>query len=194
MFAVCAILFLCLMSLSHSAPEACTDLVKPFDELDPHHYEGRWVLTADSLRTSGYTTDTELFDSVTLDFYNSSFIKAGRSGEDCKYFSHNVTIKGSHYNFTVQETLNFSGTVFRTSCSDCIIMSFNLDTPGVKSEELCLFSKKRKVEESVLREFVTLVECLSMPAPVVMDPTMELCPTRLSSHSSVWGDNRKSKG
>lgn len=184
MFAVCTTTLLCLMSVSYSASLTCTDLVQPLDQLDPYDLEGRWALVADSLKIIQSETPFQTSDSISVDFYNSTFSKANRFGELCNYFSHNVSVEGPNYDFMFGEIYKFSGTLFRTSCSDCVVLSFNVESPGFRAKELCLFSKRRAVDEKEMREFSALVGCLKMPEPVVMDPTQKLCPARLGGRSS----------
>lgn len=184
MFAVCAVTLLCLMSVRYSASLTCTDLVQPLDQLDLHDLEGRWALVADSLKIIQSENPVQISNSTSIDFYNSTFSKANRLGELCDYFSSSVSIEGPNYDFMFGEMYKFSGTLFRTSCSDCVILSFNIESPDFRSKELCLFSKRRAVKEKEMREFSALVECLKMPEPVVMDPTQKLCPARLGSRSS----------
>lgn len=194
MFAVRAITLLCLMSASYSASPNCTDLVQPLDQVDPHDLEGRWALVADSLKIIHSETPVQTSNSTSIDFYNSTLSKANRFGELCDYISGNVSIEGPNYDFMFGRMYKFNGTLFRTSCSDCLMLSFNVESPYFETKELCLFSKRRAVDEKEMREFSALVECLKMPEPVVMDPTQKLCPAQLGSRSSDWGENRESKG
>lgn len=182
MFAVCAITLLCLTSVSCTVLPACKNLVQPFDQLDPKDKEGRWAMVADSLKIIQSVEPSELSDSISVDFYNSTVSISNRFGDQCDYFTHNVSIEGPHYNVMVGEMFKITGTIFRTNCSDCMLLSFKVDSPHFKSEELCLFSKRRSVDEKVLKEFISVVECLKMPSHIVMDPNQELCPACFGSH------------
>lgn len=184
MFAVCAIILLCLMTVSHLAPLACKDLLQPLDQLDPHHLEGTWAMIASSMKIIESAEPLRPSDSISNDFYNSTFHKSHCFGQMCHYSSQNISIEGSHYNFKIGPMFNFSGTFFRTTCADCVVLSFNVEAPHFKSEELGLFSRRREVDEKEMREFTAQVECLKMPEYIVMDPTQELCPSRLQPRSS----------
>ena len=183
MFAVCAIALLCLASVSQSEPLTCKDVLQPLDELDPKDLKGEWAMVAGSLSVIESDEPFDIPDSISIHFYNSTFTKGNLYGESCQYFSHDVLIKGPHYNFTVGQMSNFSGTVFRTSCADCVVLSFNVESPRFKSEELCLFSKRRDVDEKVLKEFAAQAECLKLPKTRVMDPAKRVCPVHPTSAS-----------
>lgn len=176
MFVVCAIALLCFMTVGHSAPLVCKDVVKPADQLDPRHLEGRWIMVAGSMNVAEATPPLEQGSSVTIDFYNSTFVRTLRIGHHCHYYNHNVSIEGSKFNYNVGQLSNFTGTIFHTSCSDCVVLSWIVNSPNYKSVEFYLFSKRRQVDEKELREFITQVECLEMPKHFVMDPTEQLCP------------------
>uniref|UniRef100_A0A4W6FSI6 Apolipoprotein M n=1 Tax=Lates calcarifer TaxID=8187 RepID=A0A4W6FSI6_LATCA len=184
MFAVCIITLLCLTSVSHSAPLACEDLVQPLDQLDPHQLEGRWALAAGSLKINGADKLPPLSNSVRIDFYNSTFTQANRDGPHCRSRSQNISIEGHRFNFMIGQTFNFSGTFFKTSCPDCVMLNLVVDSPNYKSVELYLFSKRREVDQKELDEFVSQVKCLNMPPHFVMDPTQSLCPVTVPAAST----------
>lgn len=190
MFPVHAIVLLCLMSLSHSAPLACEDLVRPLDQLDPHHLEGRWALVAGSLshlpfRQSESSNILRDRESATASFSSStsetniSFFLDMRAGNKCLYISYNISLEGSSFTFAN----NITTTFIRTSCHDCILMRFEIESG--KWQHFYLFSKRRELEQKEIEEFGTQVECLSMLPPVVMDPTKELCPVETSGNPAA---------
>lgn len=176
MFAVQAIALLCLMSVSCTALPACKTLVQPYDQLDPTDKEGRWVLVADSLKVIQSVQPVTQSDGLSIDCYNSTFTINYRFGDHCHYVTRNVSFEGPHFNVTIGEMSKITGTVFRIKCPDCLVLSYNEDSLHFKSEELCLFSRRRSVSEEVLKEFIAMVECLKMPPHIVMDPNKEMCP------------------
>uniref|UniRef100_A0A3B4XT66 Apolipoprotein M n=1 Tax=Seriola lalandi dorsalis TaxID=1841481 RepID=A0A3B4XT66_SERLL len=188
MFAVCAIALLCLVCVSDSAPLACKDLVQPMRNLDPPQLEGTWALVAGSLKIIESRSPIELSDSVRVDFYNSTYTQANLFDGQCRYFSSNILIEGHNYNFKVGQSATFNGTLYETSCVDCVVLSFNVDAPTYKSMELYLFSKRREVDQKELEEFGSQVECLNMPKHSVLDPTKELCPDQAAA--AAQGENR----
>uniref|UniRef100_A0A8D0AQM8 Apolipoprotein M n=1 Tax=Sander lucioperca TaxID=283035 RepID=A0A8D0AQM8_SANLU len=156
MFAVCAITLLFLMSLSHSAPLDCKDLVQPLAQADPRHYEGRWAMIASSLKIIKPERPVVPFsvpyaDSLRIDFYNSTYTQADRNGDR-----------------------NLTGNFVHTSCQDCLLMRLNVESG--KRQHFYLFSRRRQLEQKEMEEFRAQVKCLNMPSPAVMDPTKELCP------------------
>lgn len=176
MSAVCAITLLCLMSLSHSAPLDCKD-VQPLDQADPRHYEGTWAMVASNLKIVKPEHPVIPTDSIRIDFYNSTSTQSNRYGFWCTSFSSNISIEGP--NLQIGQMSTYNGTLFNTSCSDCMILKLVMDTPKHKTVEVCLFSKRREVDQNELKEFRAQVECLNMPTPFVMDPTKELCPKQI---------------
>ena len=184
MFAVCATALLCLMAVGHSAPLDCKDTVRPLDQLDSHKFEGRWAMVAGSLNITEAAEPLRQSDSISIDFYNTTIIKSHRFGHSCQFFLHNVSIDGPNFNLTFGQLFTFTGTLFHTSCSDCVVLSLVADSPNYKSVEFYLFSKRREVDQKEMEEFITQVECLKMPQHFVMDPSKELCPERPRSSSA----------
>uniref|UniRef100_A0A3B4Y135 Apolipoprotein M n=1 Tax=Seriola lalandi dorsalis TaxID=1841481 RepID=A0A3B4Y135_SERLL len=177
MFAVFATV-LCLVSVSRSAPLACENLVRPLERLDPLHLEGRWTLVAGSLNDSADAATLKGRDSVTIDFNNSTYTQVNRVGDKCDYDLLNITFEG-HIMSLQTRNYNFSGTFFQTSCPDCAVLSLDVKSQSFKSVDLYLFSRRREVKPKEMEDFRAQVECLNMPAPVVMDPTKELCPEQV---------------
>ncbi|GAA6232336.1 uncharacterized protein LOC117526217 isoform X1 [Lates japonicus] len=172
---VCAIALLCFVSVSHSAPLACEELVRPLDQLDPLNLEGRWALVTGSLNDSASAEAVKGRDSVTIEFNNSSYTQANHFGDRCEYYSHNISKGGNIFNIKVK-TFNFTGSLLHTSWSDCLVLRLDVDSPNYKSLDLYLFSRRREVTQKVMEDFRAQAECLSIPPPFVMDPTKELCP------------------
>ncbi len=163
MFAVYVFTLICLMSWSHAAPLACEDLTQPLDKLDPRDFEGNWALVADSVVLNQSDSFFIQSNSTSIDFYNSTLIRAQRFGESCIYFVRHISIEGSQFNIKFGQMYYFSGTFYKTTCADCVVLRFKWNFPRYKSEELCLFSKRREVDQKELREFAAQVECLKMP-------------------------------
>ncbi|XP_026159568.1 uncharacterized protein LOC113128443 [Mastacembelus armatus] len=179
-FAACAIALLCLVSVSLSAPLACEDLVRPLDQLDHGHLEGRWALVAGSL---SYLPNLKRFrrrDSATVNFPSNisdttfSYSRSIRSDNKCLYNSYNITLDGSNFTYDGTDKSNFSANFVHTSCRDCLVMHFNIVSK--KHHHFYLFSRRRQLEQEEMEEFRAQVDCLNLPAPAVMDPTRELCP------------------
>ncbi|XP_078021170.1 uncharacterized protein LOC144461736 [Epinephelus lanceolatus] len=187
---VCAVALLCLVSVSHSAPLSCEDLLRPLDQLNPHHLKGRWALVAGSLSDPAYLERFKRRNSTSIDF--SSFSNATSSvsytpsvdaGGKCHYHTHNVSVEGSVFTFDVREQVNLTVTFLRTSCPDCLVMRY--DNESKKVERLLLFSRRRELEQKEMEEVNAQMECLSMPPPAIMDPNKELCPEQSVSDSAA---------
>ncbi|KAK2816892.1 hypothetical protein Q5P01_025083 [Channa striata] len=185
-FSVFAMALLSLTSLSHSAPPACETLIRPLDQLDPHHLEGRWAMVAGSLSDLSLMERLAQRDSATFSFSSNisdSYILFSRSAHvenKCHYSSENTSLKGSSFTF---ENGSITTTFIHTSCRDCIVVSCVVESG--KRHHFYLLSRRRRLEQEEVEEFRAQVQCLHMPPPVVMDPTKELCPEPTTSNSAT---------
>lgn len=109
---------------------------------------------------------------------------------------YNADLKGIEFDDTltsrdtvggVPGTTTFRGKIYRSPCPDCLVMTFNIASPTYNVETLTLYSKRRQVEISELRQFNDLVSCLEYPDARLLDPTIELCPITVSNfYGSNW--------
>ncbi|KAF3687541.1 hypothetical protein EXN66_Car003213 [Channa argus] len=191
MFSVCAIVLLCLTSLSHSAPLACETLVRPLDQLDPHHLEGRWAMVAGSLSDLSLMERLASRDSATFSFSSNTsetytiFSRSAHVENKCYYSSENTTLKGNKFTF---DNGSINMTFIHTSCHDCIVVSCVAESG--KRHHFYLFSRRRQLEQKEMEEFSSQVQCLDMPPPVVMDPTNELCPEQTASDPATQTEEK----
>ncbi|XP_070684571.1 uncharacterized protein [Pempheris klunzingeri] len=182
MFASFAIFLLCWMSVSHSAPLVCEELVHPLANMDPHHIEGRWSLVAGSLNHPPSMEALRLRDSITMYFSNSnvtsnfSYTQVNRCGDQCQYLPYNISVEGSTFTFEVGNRFNLTGFFLYTSCPDCVVMQWIVKSKRRSSVDLYLLSRRREVERREMEEFKAQLKCFQLPLPVEMDPTKELCP------------------
>ncbi|XP_074486556.1 uncharacterized protein LOC141764831 [Sebastes fasciatus] len=198
MFAVCAVALFCLMSVSHSAPLSCEDLVRPLDQLDPHHLEGRWALVAGSLGNPEHLESFKRRNSSTINFSNAGanstilYTPNVDFGGKCVYHTYNISLEGSTFTFDVRDPVNLTVTFLRTSCPDCLPMRFD-DSESKKPLRLFLFSRRRELEQKEMEEYGAQVECLNMLPPAVMDPNKELCPEQSVSDPAAAQTEEKQK-
>lgn len=54
-------------------------------------------------------------------------------------------------------------------------MSFDIVSPTYSVQTVTLYSRGREVEQEQLLEFITLVECLKLPRPLLLDADVKLC-------------------
>ncbi|XP_073324748.1 uncharacterized protein [Pagrus major] len=191
MLLVCAIALLGLMSVSLSAPLACEDLIRPLDQLDPRHLEGRWAMVAGSLsqlplmeRLRSRESATASFSSNTSET-NISFRRSMRRDDKCHYASYNISLEGSSFTF---DNRSVNTTFTHTSCRDCILLSFDVESG--KRQHFYLFSRRRQLEQEEIEEFTDQVACLKMPPPAVMDPSKELCPEETNGNPSAQTEEK----
>lgn len=172
-----AVLLLSLVSVSCSVPLACEDLLQPLGQPHLRGLEGRRAMVAGFISHLPFMELLRSRDSATAEFSNNGnessifFRRSGRSDGNCYYASYNVTLEGSSF---TQDELNLTTTFVHTSCHDCILLKFDVESG--KRQHVYLFSKRRQLEETEIEEFRAQAKCLNMPPPVVMDPTKELCP------------------
>ncbi|CAB1435611.1 unnamed protein product [Pleuronectes platessa] len=190
MFAVCAVAAMCLMSVGHSAPMVCEQLVQPLDQPDPHHFEGKWALVAGSLNNVPAMEALRLRDSVTMYFTNSSnasslsYTQVNRFGDLCQHRRYNISVQESSFSFDAQR-FELTESFLHTSCPDCLVMRWNVKSTRRSSMYLYLLSRRREVEQREMEEFRHQLRCYRLPAPVVMDPTRELCPEQPESRPTA---------
>eukprot|EP00064_Thunnus_orientalis_P025484 superscaffoldBa00013005_g25859 len=77
--------------------------------------------------------------------------------------------------------MNLTGTLFHTSCPDCMVIRLDVQSLVREAVDVYLLSKRRTLEEKEMEEFKAQVECLRMPPYIMMDPTKELCPKQATS-------------
>uniref|UniRef100_A0A3Q3RB38 Uncharacterized protein n=1 Tax=Monopterus albus TaxID=43700 RepID=A0A3Q3RB38_MONAL len=158
-----------------SAPLTCKDLLRPLDQVDLHHLEGRWALVAGSLSDPTLIERFGRRDSASSSFFNNTsessilFKRILNMDNKCHSSSYNISLEGS--SFTIRDG-NVTTTFTHTTCHDCILLSFDVESG--KRQHFYLFSRRRQLEQREMEEFRAQVACLNMPPPVVMDPTKEL--------------------
>lgn len=183
MFALYAIAFFCLVSVSHSASLACEDLVRPLDQLD-HVLVGRWALAAGSLSNPAHEETFKTRDSASINFVNEtskmSLKRIFSFGDSCHYMNSNITLEGNSFSF---DEFNITVTFLYTSCPDCVVMRFDDESKNLL--RLYLFSRSREVKEEEVEEFRAQAKCLNMLPPIMMDPTEALCPEQISIDPTV---------
>lgn len=191
MFALLASVLLCLLSVSQSAPMVCERLVHPLGQLDPHHFEGGWALVAGSLNHAPSMEALKLRDSITMFFSNSgeapdfSYTQINRFGDQCQYLRYNITVEGSAFTFNVGNRFNLTGDFLYTSCPDCVVMRWIVQSSKRRSMDMYLLSRRREVEQKELEEFRHQLNCYGLPTPVVMDTTKESCPEQPESEPTA---------
>uniref|UniRef100_A0A3B3ZEC7 Uncharacterized protein n=1 Tax=Periophthalmus magnuspinnatus TaxID=409849 RepID=A0A3B3ZEC7_9GOBI len=173
-------LLLSLASLTSSAPLTCEQLTRPADQLDPGRLQGTWALIGGSISYLPYLEKFSKRDSASINFpsnkgeTNTSYSRGFRIEDKCQYSSSNITLNGSRFTFDGMPASNSSSVFVQTSCPDCLIMSFTVESGN--RTHFYLFSRRRELEQNEIQEFKEQVQCLQMPPPAMMDPTKELCP------------------
>uniref|UniRef100_A0A3Q0R543 Uncharacterized protein n=1 Tax=Amphilophus citrinellus TaxID=61819 RepID=A0A3Q0R543_AMPCI len=180
MFAVYGFALLCWVSVSHAAPPACEKLLRPLEQLDFQHLEGRWAMVAGSVSDPAHLEKFKSRDSASITFANTSdsseitFMRVFGFDDSCRYSNSNITLQGSSFTF---EDFNITVTVLYTSCSDCAVMRFD---KSKQIRRLYLFSRRRAVGQEEMEEFGAQAACLNVSEPILMDPSKELCPEKVS--------------
>lgn len=175
MFYASCIIFVLLVSGNLAAPLACEDLLRPLTQVDSANLMGRWASVAGSLQMEAARAALKEKDSFAVDVRNSSYTMATSSNGQCEYSQRNISLEGP---VIISKVKNFTltATLRSTSCPDCLVMTFDAESPSHKSVDLYLLSRRREVLPEEMEEFMAQLECLKMPPPIVLDPTKELCP------------------
>lgn len=180
-FPVFALALFCLMSVSHLRP-VCEKLLHPLEHVDPQLYQGGLAFVAGSLKHQPSLDALKQRDSITVYFSNSTdasrttYTQVNRFGDQCQHLHYNISMEGTTFHFDVDNRFELEASFRYTSCPDCIVMQWLVNSKKRRSLELYLLSRRRQVEEKEMEEFLHQLWCYSLPPPVVMDPTKELCP------------------
>lgn len=190
MFSGVSFTLLCLASVSLSFP-VCEKLVKPLDLVDLSIFEGGLAFVAGSLNHLLSMDALRQRDSITAYFSNYTeasnftYTQVNRFGDQCLYLPYNISMKGSTFTFDVANRFNLTASFLYTSCPDCVVMRWIVESKKRRSLDLYLLSTRRHVMQKELEEFKAQLRCYNLPAPVVMDPTKELCPEQPQSQPTA---------
>lgn len=189
MLSVCAVAIFCLVSVTRSSPLPCEKLVHPLDLSTSSHLEGRWALIAGSLNHPPSMAALAQRDSITMYFSNSSdaltYTQINRFGDECQHRLYNISAEGRAFTFDVGNRFQLTGALLQTSCPDCLVMRWVVSSKRRHSVDLYLLSRRRTVEPKEMEEFRAQLKCYQLPAPVVMDPSRDLCPEQPESQSTA---------
>lgn len=174
-FAACIISVLCSLSGSLAAPLACDDLVRPLNQMDPHNLVGTWTVIASSFQMDSAAAALREKDSYTVFVGNSTYTLAFSDKGQCHYYLRNMSVEGPVVTSKVGN-YTLTATFHHTSCADCLLMTYDVDSPSYKSKDVYLIGKRRELDQNEMEEFKAQLECLKIPLLVVTDPTKELCP------------------
>ncbi|KAJ3614382.1 hypothetical protein NHX12_017956 [Muraenolepis orangiensis] len=126
----------------------------------------------------------ELPDSITAFFHNSNqthkttYTQINHFGRSCTSLD-----GGAIAILAYAGQFNLTGVFLRTSC---LVMRWNVNFGRKVSLDVYLLSTssgKRQAERPEM-EYRAQLECLGLPPPVGMSPTLELCPEETSTWSS----------
>lgn len=179
MWALCATALLCLLTVSQSAPPPCEELVRPLDLDNFQHFLGRWVLVAGSLSNPENEEKFRQRETASITIVNGttglSLHRNFGFGNTCHYSSSNITMDGGSFNFN---DYNVTVSFLHSSCADCAVMRFDNNARDV--QRLYLFSRGREVKQEEADEFSAQAKCFNMLSPIMLDPTKELCPEKIT--------------
>ncbi|XP_071389099.1 uncharacterized protein [Centroberyx affinis] len=201
MFALCTTVLLYFMSVSHSAPLSCEDLLRPLDQLEPGPMQGRWALVASSLSHLPSLESLKCVSSITIDVSvsnsnetsNFTYTQIDRVGDKCQYQPYSMSVEGGVLTYNVGDRMNLTGTLLHTSCRDCLVLRWDMESWNGVSLHLYLVSRRREVGTKEMEEYKAQLECLNLPSPVVMDPSKELCPEQTPSEPAAAQTGEKTE-
>lgn len=176
-----ALAWSCLMPVGRLRP-VCEKLLHPLDQADPGIFQEGLAFVAGSLSHQPSLDALKKRDSITVYFSNSTeasgtaYTQINRFGDRCQSRVYNITMEGGSFNFDVADRFELRASFRYTSCPDCVVMKWMVNSEKRRSVELYLLSRRRRVEQKEMEEFLDQLRCYGLPPPVVMDPTKELCP------------------
>lgn len=181
MFAAHATILLFLVGVSQAAPPVCEQLVQPLGQVHMHQLQGGLAFVAGSVNNSQIMEALKLRGSITAYFSNSSethvsYTQVNRIAEQCQWRSYNISFQGATFTFEGNGRFQLNGSLLYTSCADCAVMQWAVNSPRRQTLDLYLLSRRRKLEQEEMEEFKAQVACMQLPPPVEMDPSEELCP------------------
>lgn len=150
--------------------------------MDPRIFQGGLAFVAGSLNHQPSWEALKQRDSITVYFSNSSeassatYTQINRFGDRCQRLPYNISMEGGAFSFDVGDRFDLEASFRYTSCPDCVVMKWLVNSKKRRSVELYLLSRRRQVEQKEMEEFLAQLWCYGLPPPVVMDPTKELCP------------------
>lgn len=163
-YAASAFAVLSLVSgFSQCPPDPCQGVVKPARQQDLPPLDGQWIAVSLSLKNNKSRQAVHRSDSFTLHYKNATFLTTKRQGTRCIYQPYNAPLRGVYFNDTLksrdypEKFTKFTGTIFSSSCTDCLMMSFDIVSPTYSVQTVTLYSRGREVEQEQLLEFITLV-------------------------------------
>uniref|UniRef100_A0A8C6TCL5 Apolipoprotein M n=1 Tax=Neogobius melanostomus TaxID=47308 RepID=A0A8C6TCL5_9GOBI len=166
----------------YSAFPVCEKLVGPRAALSPADLNGTWAFIAGSLNHPSSMEALKQRDSITAFFSNNnetstwSYTQVNRFGDQCEHMPYNITLEGSRFTFDVGNRFSLSGSFLYTTCPDCLVMQWVVESRKRRSMDLYLLSRRRILTQSELIEFKAQLRCFQLPAPIEMDSFKELCP------------------
>lgn len=197
-FAACVFAVLCLTSAMTPCPDLCHGVGKPARRQDLPPLYGQWIAVSLSLKINNRSSPaTHRSDSFTLHYNNATFLTTKHKDGVCINQEYNAPLRGVFFNDTLKsrddpnDFTKFNGTIFHSSCTDCLMMSFDIASPTYNVQTVTLYSRTRKVNKEQLNEFFNLVECLNLPRPVLMEPTVKLCPAVKDFYHRKWSWEQK---
>lgn len=178
-FAACAFAVLSLVS-GHPCDDPCEGVVEPARLCQLPSLYGQWIAAALSLKViRGPAATIHRSDSFTLRLYdNGTFDTTKFKDGECMNQPYNASLEGVYFNSSLESRdhhgrTSFNGVILKSSCTDCLVMTFNIDAPTYEVQTVTLYSRRR--EKMDLNEFLRIVKCLDMPRPYEMRRDVKLC-------------------
>lgn len=190
--AACAFAVLCLTSAMSPCPNPCYGMGRPANPKDLPSMHGEWIAISISLKVNnGSLLTTHRSDSFTLIYRNTTFMTTKLFNGVCINQEYKAPLRGVYFNDTLKSRddpngfTKFNGTIYHSSCTECLILGFDIASPTYNVQTMALYSKTRRVNEEQLYEFFDMAKCLNFPRPVLMDPSVKLCPEKVFTTENI---------
>ncbi|XP_040891416.1 uncharacterized protein LOC121180250 [Toxotes jaculatrix] len=183
-----------LLSVGQSAPvTSCESLIQPLQIQGRDQLLGKWTYLAESTDITGSKLLTKMFvESVWGKFTAANESDAMNLYQSQKMFGRcfSVTFKLTLKDNTIymEQPYNASATLLNTGCSDCLVFYSKYNTGSGTYSGLQFLSRRNKVSDAELQEFVKQAQCLNLPSPAILDPEKGLCPDESSTQDTETVD------
>ncbi|XP_022614397.1 uncharacterized protein LOC111231542 isoform X1 [Seriola dumerili] len=189
-FLYVAVAVLSLLSVGQSAPVTdCESLVRPLEIQGRDKLLGKWMYIAESTNVTGSKLLTKMAvesswgritaanESDAIDHY-----QAQKMFGQCFTLRTKLTLRNSTLSMVRPYTA--SANLLNTSCTDCLVLFSKLTTGRGVYSGVQLQSRRGKLSDAELQEFMKQVECLNLPSPAILDPEKGFCPDEFPSQET----------
>ncbi|XP_024863695.1 uncharacterized protein LOC112450823 [Kryptolebias marmoratus] len=185
----CVVVLLSLLSLGRSAPlSSCDALLKPIN-ISKEEMLGSWMFVGVSSDIPGSRSLFYLLSSVWLNVTPTSksnvlrIVQSQKVLGKCSSISYDVIFENS--TLIIEQPFYLKETYLPTECADCLAIREDITTGNDSFTSLLMCSRSRSISPAAVEMLKKQAECLQMSAPIMSDPTSELCPEDITPTDGI---------